>query len=196
MGEGIKRGDVLLFDSEIIDLFNERSEKAIMELSKKYGSVCRKVARNILNNDLDAEECVNDAFLGAWNTIPPQNPTPLLTYICRIVRNLSIKKYHANTAIKRNSFYDAALDELEECLASAANVETELAAKELTLLLDSFLDTLDKENRMMFVRRYWYSDSIPDIAARFQIRSNNVTVRLFRIRKKLQNYLRKAGFEI
>jgi DNA-directed RNA polymerase specialized sigma24 family protein len=111
MGEGIKRGDVLLFDSEIIDLFNERSEKAIMELSKKYGSVCRKVARNILNNDLDAEECVNDAFLGAWNTIPPQNPNPLLTYICRIVRNLSIKKYHANTAIKRNSFYDAALDE-------------------------------------------------------------------------------------
>jgi DNA-directed RNA polymerase specialized sigma24 family protein len=98
---------------------------------KKYGSVCRKVARNILNNDLDAEECVNDAFLGAWNTIPPQNPNPLLTYICRIVRNLSIKKYHANTAIKRNSFYDAALDELGECLAAAANVETELAAKEL-----------------------------------------------------------------
>jgi RNA polymerase sigma-70 factor (ECF subfamily) len=187
---------VLLFDSEIIDLFNERSNQAIIELSKKYGSVCRKVARNILNNDLDAEECVNDAFLGAWNTIPPQNPNPLLTYICRIVRNLSIKKYHANTAIKRNSFYDAALDELEECLAAAANVETQLAAKELTLLLDSFLDTLDKENRMMFVRRYWYSDSIPDIAARFQISSNNVTVRLFRTRKKLQSYLRKAGFEI
>jgi DNA-directed RNA polymerase specialized sigma24 family protein len=131
MGEGIKRGDVLLFDSEIIDLFNERSEKAIMELSKKYGSVCRKVARNILNNDLDAEECVNDSFLGAWNTIPPQKPNPLLTYICRIVRNLSVKKYHANTALKRNSFYDAALDELGECLAAAANVETELAAKEL-----------------------------------------------------------------
>ena len=104
------------------------------------------------------------------------------------------KKNHANTAIKRNSFYDAALDELEECLAAAANVETQLAAKELTLLLDSFLDTLDKENRMMFVRRYWYSDSISNIAARFQISSNNVTVRLFRTREKLQIYLRKAGF--
>jgi RNA polymerase sigma factor (sigma-70 family) len=106
----------------------------------------------------------------------------------------SIKKYHANTALKRNSFYDAALDELEDCLASPVNVEKELAAKELTLLLDSFLDTLDKENRMMFVRRYWYSDSISNIAARFQISSNNVTVRLFRTREKLQIYLRKAGF--
>ncbi len=183
-----------MLDSEIIDLFNERSNQAIIELSKKYGSVCRKVARNILNNDLDAEECVNDAFLGAWNTIPPQNPNPLLTYICRIVRNLSIKRYHANTALKRNSFYDAALDELEECLASSANVESEFAAKELTLLLDSFLDTLDRGNRMLFVRRYWHSDSIANIAERFQISSNNVTVRLFRTRMKLQTYLRKAGF--
>ena len=183
-----------MLDNEIIDLFYEPAEQAMMELSNKYGSVCRKIARNILNNDLDAEECINDALLGAWNTIRPQNPNPLRTYICRIVRNLSIKKYHANTALKRNSFYDAALDELEECLASSVNVETELAAKELTLLLDSFLDTLDKENRMMFVRRYWYSDSISNIAARFQISSNNVTVRLFRTREKLQIYLRKAGF--
>lgn len=86
-------------DSEIIDLFYMRSEQAIIELSVKYGNVCNKVAKNILNNILDAEECVNDAYLGAWNTIPPQNPNPLLTYICRIVRNLSIKKYHANTSV-------------------------------------------------------------------------------------------------
>lgn len=185
-----------MLDDEIIDLFYGRSEQAIMELSKKYGSVCRKVARNILNNDLDADECVNDSLLGVWNTIPPQKPNPLLTYICRIVRNLSIKKYHANTALKRNSFYDAVLDELEDCLASSANVETELATKELTRLLDGFLDTLDKENRMIFVRRYWYSDSISDIAARFHISSNNVGVRLFRTREKLQIHLQKAGFEI
>lgn len=81
-----------MLDNEIIDLFYERSEQAIVELSKKYGSVCRKVARNILNNELDAEECVNDSFLAAWNTIPPQKPDPMLTYICRIVRNLSMKK--------------------------------------------------------------------------------------------------------
>lgn len=98
-----------LDDSKIIELFYARSEQAIVELSQKYGSVCSKIANNILNNKLDAEECVNDAYLGAWNTIPPQNPNPLLTYISRIVRNLSIKKYHSNTSVKRNSFYDVAL---------------------------------------------------------------------------------------
>ena len=96
-----QKGSDDLNDSEIIDLFYMRSEQAIIELSVKYGNVCNKVAKNILNNILDAEECVNDAYLGAWNTIPPQNPNPLLTYICRIVRNLSIKKYHANTSVKR-----------------------------------------------------------------------------------------------
>ena len=161
-------------DSKIIDLFYARSEQAIMELSTKYGAVCSKVAKNILNNSHDAEECVNDAYLGAWNTIPPQNPNPLLTYICRIVRNLSIMKYHANTAIKRNSFYDAALDELEDCLASSETVEDKLTAKELSATLDQFLDTLDRENRVMFVRRYWYSDSISEIAERLHMSKNNV----------------------
>lgn len=88
-------------DSKIIELFYERSEQAIVELSKKYGSVCTKVANNILNNSRDTEECVNDAYLGAWNSIPPQKPNPLLSYVCRIVRNLAIKKYHANTATIR-----------------------------------------------------------------------------------------------
>ena len=99
----------LMEDSQIINLFIERSEQAIVELSNKYGRVCKKVSLNILNNPLDAEECVNDAYLGAWNGIPPQKLNPLLSYICRIVRNLSIKKYHANTATKRNSYYDVAL---------------------------------------------------------------------------------------
>ena len=106
-----QKGSDDLNDSEIIDLFYMRSERAIMELAAKYGNACNKVAKNILNNILDAEECVNDAYLGAWNTIPPQNPNPLLTYICRIVRNLSIKKYHTNTSVKRNRFYHAPLDE-------------------------------------------------------------------------------------
>lgn len=183
-------------DSKIIELFYERSEQAITELSLKYGNVCRKVAGNILNNPQDVEECVNDAYLGAWNTIPPQNPNPLLTYICRIVRNLSVKKYHANTAVKRNSFYDRALSELEDCLSSPATIESELSAKELSGLLDTFLDVLDQESRIMFVRRYWYSDAVSDIAARFQISSNNVSVRLFRIRGKLKKFLKKEGYGI
>lgn len=180
-------------DNEIIKLFQERSEQAIMELSKKYGTICTKIARNILKNSLDAEECVNDAYLGVWNTVPPQNPNPLLTYVCRIVRNLSIKKYHSNTSAKRNSFYDAALDELEACIASGQTIESELAAKELTGLIDTFLGTLDKTNRVIFVRRYWYSDSVSDIAERMHMNSNNVSVRLSRMRTKLSKFLKKEG---
>lgn len=183
-------------DSKIIELFHERSEQAIMELSKKYGTICTRIAKNILNNSLDAEECVNDAYLGAWNTIPPQKPNPLKTYICRIVRNLSIKRYHSNTSMKRNSFYDAALDELENCIPSGKTVESELSARELAQIIDDFLDTLDKENRVIFVRRYWYSDSISDISKRFHMSNNNISVRLSRTREKLKNYLRKEGFEV
>jgi RNA polymerase sigma-70 factor (ECF subfamily) len=119
-----------------------------------------------------------------------------LTYLCRIVRNLSVMRYHANTAVKRNSVYDVALDELENCLVSPATVETELSAKELTGLLDRFLDTLGQENRVMFVRRYWYADSVSDIAARLGMRPNHVSVRLSRTREKLRAYLRKEGYGI
>ena len=183
-------------DSKIIELFYSRSEQAIVELSEKYGAICNKVAGNILNNSLDAEECVNDAYLGAWNTIPPQRPSPLLAYLCRIVRNLAVTRYHSNTAVKRNSFYDVALDELEECLASAASVEAEISARELSGLLDRFLETLDAENRVLFVRRYWYADSVSDIAEDFHMSSNNVSVRLSRIRGKLKKYLKREGYEI
>ena len=183
-------------DRKIIELFFERSEQAIVELSKKYGSVCTKVAFNILNNRQDAEECVNDAYLGAWNTIPPKNPNPLLSYVCKIVRNLSIKKYHVNTAAKRNSIYDVALEELENCFSSSASVEDEFNANELARIIDCFLSTIDEEDQIMFVRRYWYSDSISDIAKRFNISNNNVSVRLLRIREKLKAHLQKEGLKI
>ena len=113
-----QKGGVGIDDRKIIALFFERNEQAIKELSEKYGAVFTKVAYNILNNRQDAEECINEAYLAAWNTIPPHNPNPLLSYVCRIVRNLAIKKYHANTAAKRNSIYDAELDELENCFPS------------------------------------------------------------------------------
>ena len=186
----------MLEDSKIIELFFARVEQAIVELSAKYGTVCGRIARNILKNDLDAEECVNDTYLAAWNTIPPQKPNPLRTYIFRIVRNISIARYHANTSVKRNSIYDVALDELESCLAASVTVEQEIVASELSRQIDLFLATLDEENQMMFVRRYWYSDSISDIAERFQTSDNNVSVHLSRIRKKLKTHLKKEGFEI
>ncbi len=186
----------MLEDNKIIELFFARMEQAIVELSAKYGTVCSRIARNILKNDLDAEECVNDTYLAAWNTIPPQKPDPLKTYIFRIVRNISIAKYHANTSVKRNSYYDVALEELENCLTPPATIEQEIEESELSKQIDCFLDTLDKENRVMFVRRYWYSDSISDIAEQFHISNHNVSVRLSRIREKLKNHLKKEGYEI
>ena len=186
----------MLEDSKIIELFFARVEQAIVELSAKYGTVCSRIARNILKNALDAEECVNDTYLAAWNTIPPQKPDPLRTYIFRIVRNIAIAKYHANTSEKRNSYYDVALEELENCFAASATIEQEVSAKELSRQIDRFLATLDEESQMMFVRRYWYSDSISDIAERFKMSNNNVSVRLSRIREKLKTHLKKEGFEL
>lgn len=186
----------MLEDSKIIELFFARVEQAIVELSAKYGSVCSRISRNILKNGLDAEECVNDTYLALWNTIPPEKPNPLRTYIFRIVRNISIAKYHANTSIKRNSYYDVALEELENCLFPSVTVEQVIVADELSKQIDCFLDTLDRESRVMFVRRYWFSDSISDIAGMFHISNNNVSVRLSRIRDKLKNHLRKEGYDI
>lgn len=183
-------------DEKIIALFCERSEQAISELSKKYGAVCTKIAKNILGDSQDAEECVNDAYLGVWNTIPPNKPEALLTYICRIVRNISIAKYHKNNAQKRKSNYDLVLDELEGCFESAENVEDELTADELSRLIDRFLDGLSRESRVLFIRRYWYSDSIKAISERMNMSENNVSVRLSRIRTKLQQYLKKEGYEL
>lgn len=180
-------------DQFIIALFYKRSEQAISELSEKYGGLCCKIANNILHNALDTEECVNDAYLGVWNSVPPQQPNPLSTYVCKITRNLAVKKYHANTAVKRNSYYDVALDELESCLAAPDTAAEALSVRELTELLDRFLRTLDRESRVMFVRRYWYADAVSAIAARFHVSDNKVSVRLLRTREKLRAYLLKEG---
>lgn len=185
-----------LDDKKIIELFFHRSERAIVELSSKYGSVFAKVAFNILNSKEDTEECLNDAYLGAWNTIPPQNPDVLPSYVCRIVRNLALKKYHSNTAAKRNSVYDAALDELENCFPSSDSVEEEFNAAETARIIDGFLATLDKENRIMFVRRYWYADSVDDLAKLFKTSNHNISVRLYRTRTKLRKYLISEGVSV
>ena len=191
--ESLNKGGKTLEDSKIIELFFDRSEEAITELSKKYGQVCKSVAENILNNQLDSEECVNDAFLAVWNTIPPQKPEHLLSYVCRIVRNLAIKKYHANTAQKRNSIYDVALDEIKECFPSSVSVEDEIESVEFSKEIDRFLESMAKQCRILFVRRYYYSDSIEELAELFRTSKHNISVRLSRMRKKLKKYLIKEG---
>lgn len=183
-------------DQAIITLFFDRSEQAISELSNKYGRLCCKIAGNILHNSLDTEECVNDTYLSVWNSVPPQQPNPLMTYVCSITRNLALKKYHASAAVKRNSYYDVALEELETCLSVPDTAETAFSAKELAELLNRFLGALDRENRVIFLRRYWYADSVSAIAIRLRMSENQVSVRLHRIRKKLKAYLRKEGVPV
>ena len=180
-------------DTEIIDLFFERSEQAIDALAEKHGSAVAKVARNILGNEQDTEECVNDTYLGAWNAIPPHRPNPLRTFVCRIARNLATMKYHSNTAAIRNSQYDLALDELEECLGDNGSVEDAYEAKELAEAINSFMAALNYSDRFIFTRRYWYSDPIQAIAEMTHSTANSVTVRLFRIREKLKLHLKKEG---
>ncbi|MBO7728785.1 MAG: sigma-70 family RNA polymerase sigma factor [Oscillospiraceae bacterium] len=180
-------------DTEIIDLFFERSEQAIDELAKKHGNAVARVARNILGNEQDTEECVNDTYLGTWNAIPPHRPSPLRTFVCKIARNLATMKYHSNTAEKRNSQYDLALDELEDALADKSSVEEAYEVKELAEAINGFLATLNYTDRFIFTRRYWYSDPVQDIAIMAHSTTNSVTVRLFRIREKLRLYLVKEG---
>ena len=181
-------------DQTIIELFFARNEEAVTALSQKYGGACQRLAANILGSRRDAEECVNDAYLGCWNSIPPQRPHPLSSYVLRITRNLAVARYHKNTALKRNSHYDAALEELSEILPAAETAETALEHSELTAALNRFLEKLDKRERALFIRRYWYGESVSAMAVFFDMRANTVSQTLGRTRKKLQKFLEKEGW--
>ena len=178
-----------MIEEEIIGLFFAREEQAIHELDIKYGKVFYKTSYNILKNELDVEECVNDAYLGTWNTIPPTKPHSLLAYVCQIVRNLSLKCYYMKKSIKRNSTYDMAMEELDSCFSLTSTVEDEIETKELAQMIEDFLDTLSLENRVIFLQRYWFSDTYSDIAKKVGISEKSVSVRLVRIRKKMREYL-------
>lgn len=180
-------------DKNIIKLFFDRAENAIDELSEKYERIFKRVSMNILNDARDAEECLNDTYFAVWNSIPPNEPDPLLGYVCKIVRNISLKKYRSNTAKKRNSFFDASLEELENCFASPKTVEAELEAKEISRLINEFLEHQSRENRILFVRRYFFCEPLSELAELFGISEHNISVRLARIREKLKKYLEKGG---
>ena len=175
-------------DKQIIKLFFERSDQAITELSKKYGKLCFKIANSILDDPQDAEECVNDAYLGAWNSIPPHAPDPLRPYLCRIVRNISLKKLRANSAIKRDSSYEISLSELVDCIPDNSSYD-DLSVKELTAQINEFLSSLERDDRVMFVKRYWFSEPLSEIAQTFGITEHNASVRLSRMRGKLRKFL-------
>ena len=180
-------------DQEIIALFGSRSEQAIVELSHKYGEICKKISFNILNDVRDVEECLNDTWLGVWNSIPPNNPDSLTAYICRMIRNISLKKFRYNTAQKRNSYYDVSLSELEQCIPVKSKEIEKYTEQDLSLLIEQFLDSLDKPNRVMFMKRYWFAEPMPDIAKEFGISENHAAVKMLRIRNRMRKFLEREG---
>lgn len=183
----------MISDNEIIALFFNRSQEAIKELADKYGKMCVHFSYRILKNDCDAQECVNDSYLAVWNTVPPNKPNPLKTYLMKIVRNISLTKYKSNTAQKRNSYYDTSLEELENVIFENDSVEIQAEKSELTEYINKFLATLPKEDRVIFLKRYWFCQSYSEIAASVNLSEKNVSVRLTRTRKKLKKYLEKEG---
>lgn len=161
-------------DAGIIELFFERSEQGIRELDIKYGKACRKLSYNIVNDRQDAEECVNDAYLGAWNAIPPVKPDPLLTYICKIVRNISLNLYHRKEAAKRSRHYTIAMEEIEACIAATNAVEAEIEAVELAHIIERFLDTLTVENRVLFIEFFNVIVTNPPFGSKIPIKDKAI----------------------
>lgn len=191
----INKGGDDVDDSEIVKLFGERSETAISAAMDKYKGYCLKIALNILGSREDAEECVNDAFLKAWDMIPPHEPQMLSTFLGKITRNLAINRYRQGLAEKRGSGETAlAFDEMSELISGGSNVESEAERRELLGEINAFLKRLRERDRNIFISRYWYCDSVSEISREFFVSESNVSVILNRTRKKLREYLQKRGF--
>ena len=179
-----------MLDSQIIALYDARDERAIAETAAKYGSFCTSIALNILQNLQDAEECVNDTWLRPWNSIPPARPNVLKAYLGRITRNVALDKYKAAHREKRGcGEILVAFDEISEITASDYVLEDEWREQDFVDLINAFLYSLPERDRHVFVRRYFFADSVPAIAKRFGTSQNNVLKILSRTRQKLKNYL-------
>ena len=184
-------------DATIVQLYWDRDPDAIVQTADKYGAYCRTIAINILSNHEDAEECVNDTYMSAWRAMPPHRPATLSTFLGKITRNLSFNRYKQLRADKRGgSQIRGVLDELMECVPATGSVEQDIEYQELVQAVDSFLDTLSVEKRVMFVRRYWYNDSMAAIAGRMGKKEKTVSKALERVRLQLRQYLEERGYEV
>lgn len=181
-------------DHEIIALYFARSERAIAETARKFGAYCRTIAWNILASRRDAEECENDTWLAAWNSMPPQRPARLAPYLGRITRNLALDRYDHLHAAKRGGA--ALLEELDDCLPAPGSVSDALDAAETARLITAFLRGQSEQTRRIFLRRYWYGDSTRAIARRFALSEGQVRVALHRARQRLKTYLEHEGVSV
>lgn len=183
-------------DIKIIELYNARNESAINETDTKYGRMLKGIAMNILSNHWDSEEVVNDTYVRAWNAIPPAKPNYLGAYLGRITRNLSINRWHEQRAKKRNSSAELLISELSDCVPAMQTVETVIETKELAKVIDCWLSTLSTDNRILFLRRYWFGDTVNSLAKECGTSANKLAGRLFRLRQSLKIALEKEGLSL
>lgn len=184
-------------DLQIIDLYFDRSEAAIRETEIKYGSYCKKIAMNILSNEQDSEECLSDALLKVWNSIPPNRPQNLAAYIGKVIRNLSINRYKMKYAEKRaEGEFAVSLDELDDCIPGGDTMDEEERSKLIGKSISDFLRGQKELARKVFVCRYFYCDSVSEIAERFDISESHVKSMLLRLRLKLKTHLEREGVTV
>lgn len=178
-------------DDQIVDLFWNREESAIEQAAEKYGSYCQTIALNILSNREDAEECVNDTWLRVWNAIPPERPKVFRAWVGKITLRLALNRWQKNHSQKRYAGLEEVLSELEECLPSDEMIEQQIAVNEITRIINQWLGTLEREDRVIFVRRYWYGDTVKQLALECGVSPGKIAKRLFLLRGKLKAALAK-----
>ena len=184
-------------DGLIINLYFERNERAIIESEKKYGKYCFTIANNILSNECDSEECVNDTWSKTWSAIPPQKPNNFKLFLAKISRNLAFDKLRMERRERRGGRnLTLALDEISEIISDGENIEEELEAKELTALINEFLRGLSERDCNVFIRRYFFIESIDTISEKYGLSYANISKILSRTRKKLKGFLQKEGYFI
>lgn len=182
-------------DQQIIDLYFDRNEQAITETDVKYGKLCHSIAYNILSNREDSEECVNDTYIGVWNAIPPTRPDNLMAFVCRIARNLSLKRLEYLKREKRSADVILSLDELSAVLPDE-RYAPDVSDEDVGRLISQFLRTQKEDVRNVFIRKYYFFDSVKEIAERYSFTESKVKNMLFFTRNKLKDYLIKEGVEI
>ncbi|MGM9680459.1 MAG: RNA polymerase sigma factor [Eubacteriales bacterium] len=184
-------------DEKIVNLLFDRSENALDELSRKYSRLYKGILRETVGNEFDTEECANDVLLAVWNSIPPNRPTSLPAYVCKIARRIGIDRFRYNMREKRCSDCTLPLSEFEDCLPDReTDCDDRDSDETLKSVLSDFLRSLDTENRILFLRRYFYLESVASLAERFCLSENHVSVKLYRARKKLKKMLEKEGVSI
>lgn len=183
-------------DTAIIELYWARNQDALTQTDRKYGPMCRTLAFNILSDRQDSEECVNDTWHRAWNTMPPQRPDSLRAYLGRIVRNLSISRLRQRTAQKRGGGLNIMLSELEDCLPASGSVEDKLETKELAAAISRWLRTREPDDRVLFVRRYWYGEPCHELAREWNLLPNQMAKRMLKLRRSLKQSLEQEGFDV